>query len=209
MKLWTGLIIGISGSLAILLIFLIVPVLILEYSWWWFFAPLIFIIISWIFLGIILLVINFKKPKITKLKLNISDAVKRAVYEMKYDEDNPDNFRIDKKKLSREGEKGYEKTPILLLEGVGTEKNQKRVIIFNLNNPKQESTKLIDPSDNEIEKSIKDIAENPQEEDIKQETTIGVDSFGRPITTTKIVKPSSTERKMEEEQKKVDEANMI
>ncbi|NQU32162.1 MAG: hypothetical protein HQ521_02910, partial [Bacteroidetes bacterium] len=54
-----------------------------------------------------------KKPPV-KLKIDLKDAKQRAIYEMKYDNENPDNFKIDKHKLLRIGEKGTEPTPILV-----------------------------------------------------------------------------------------------
>jgi hypothetical protein len=210
MKLTTGLIIGLIGSGLILVFFLIVPVIIYDQSWWWLFAPLIFILLVWIAIGIILLILHFKKKPIIKANIDLKGAEKRAIYEMKYDTANPDNFKIIKPaRLERIGEKGTELTPICIIEGLGTEKNERRAIVSNLNNPKQETTKLINYTPEQLERAIKKIAERPPEEDTKEETTLGVDQFGRPITTTRITRPSSTEKKAEEEKKKVEEKNLM
>ena len=118
---------------------------------------------------------------------------------MKMEDDNPDNFKITQEKTIHRGNKGLE-TPILLLEGYGTELNERRVVIINMNNPKQKMTKLTDPSLEDIEKYANLIADNPQEPDIKEETITGMDAFGRPTTTTKRVSPSSTESVKKEEE---------
>jgi len=198
--LWSGI-----GSLVFLIGMMLIPLL-SNASWWWFFGFLIFIVILWLIVGIIFLILRLiKKPPI-KLRIDLRDAKNRAIYEMKYDDDNPDNFKILKSKLVKIGEKGAEKTPIAVFDGVGTELNQRRVTIINLNNPKQESTPLVDPTDDEIKEAIRLIAEHPPEEEIKEETTIGTDRFGRPVTTTKIRRPSSTELK---EQKEKEEAEKV
>jgi len=207
MKNWHKLAIVGGGVFFILSFLLIVPVIMMDKSWLWFFIPLGFFTLSGIVVGIIFLIAKIKKPKPVQLKIDIGSAKKRAIYEMKMDTDNPDNFRIEKSLLRRVGREGAEMTPIGVFIGTGTELNQKRVVIMNLNNPKKESTHLVDPSDDEIEIAIKQIAENPPEE-IKQEITQGIDAFGRPITTTKIRKPSSIVKE-EKEKKETEEANAI
>ena len=149
-----------------------------------------------------------KKPPV-KIKIDLKDAKKRAVYEIQTEEDNPDNFQILKSKLIRIGEKGLEKTPILVLEGVGTEKNEKRVVIINLNNPKHEMTKLINPSEEEKMLAIRLIAEHPPEEAIKEEITQGMGQYGMPQTSIKRTIPSQAEQKEKEEKEKAESANAM
>jgi len=181
---------------------MIVPVIIMDKSWWWFFGPLIFFIVAGLITGTILLVTRMKKKPPVKIKLDLRDAKKRAIHEIQTEEDNPDNFQILKSKLIRIGEKGLEKTPILVLEGIGTEKNEKRVVIINLNNPKHEMTKLINPDDDEKMLAIRLIAEHPPEEAIKEEITMGMGQYGMPQTTTKRTIPSQAEQKEKEEKEK-------
>ena len=198
-------------TLVILVFFAVVPWVIMDKSKWWFFTPLIFFGVAYILFGFGYLIYKVvTKKKTVEIKLNIKDAKLRAVHEMKYDLDNPDNFKINKSRLVRIGEKGADKTPILVLIGIGTEMNQKRVIIINLNNPKQESTSLIDPSeeDKEIEKSIRLIAEHPPEEE-RTTTEEGVDAFGRPTRIIKTRKPTTFEEKKKEEESKAEEANAM
>jgi len=209
MKFFNKITITAIAELVALAFFMIVPVLILDKSWWWFFIPFIVIIISDIVIGIIVAVITYskrKKPEV--MKINIKDAKKRAIYEMKYEEDNPDNFKIISDKTIHVGEKGSEMTPVLLIEGVGTELGERRVVIVNMNDPKQRQTHLIDPSKEEIEKYAKLIADNPPEE-IFEETTTSMGQFGMPTTKTTIRKPSSVEAIKKEEERKAEESNAM
>ncbi|MBU0958142.1 MAG: hypothetical protein KKF56_05025 [Nanoarchaeota archaeon] len=185
-------------------------VIVFDQSWRWLWGVLILLFVAGVVVGIIkLILLKFNKRPPEQIKLDISSAKARAIYEQKMDTDNPDNFKIKNSILLRVGEKGKEKTPILHLEGKGTELNQDRDIIINLNNPKKEMTILIDASKDEVEKAIRVIAEHPPEEE-QTETTIGMDMMGRPTTTTKIRRPStSLERKMEEEKAKAEEVGGI
>jgi len=208
-KLWHWLLIIFGSVFSILAFFIIVPVIILDKSWWWFFGPLIFFLVAGLIVGLILLITRMKKKPPVKIKIDLKDAKKRAVYEIQTEEDNPDNFQILKSKLIRIGEKGLEKTPILVLEGVGTEKNEKRVVIINLNNPKHEMTKLINPSEEEKMLAIRLIAEHPPEEAIKEEITQGMGQFGMPQTSIKRTIPSQAEQKEKEEKEKAESANAM
>ena len=208
MKLWKKLVIaGISGSVLLILLLMLIPIL-SERSWWWVGGPTIFIIVVWVVVAITLLALKLTKRKPAEIKLNIKDAKVRAVHEMKLDENNPDNFKIDESILKRIGEKGSTPTPVLILNGMGTELNQKRTVIINLNNPKQESTHLIDASEDKVLEYSKAIAEHPPEEEFRKETA-SLDMFGRPVTTTVTRRPSSSEKKLEEEKKKAEEAEAI
>jgi len=170
--------------------------------------PLIFLVLVGLIVGGIILITKWKKKPIIQQKINLRDAKSRVIYEMKHDEDNPDNFRIDSFEITKEGSAKSEKTPVATFYGIGTELNQKRVVIVNLNNPKHEVTMLIDPTKEEIKQARNSIADNPEEE-IREETTIGMDQFNRPITTTKTTRPTSAERKQEEEIKKAEETQVI
>jgi len=179
--------------------FLIVPI-VSEWSWKWFFYPFVIIIATDIIVGIVIVIIKFarqKKPEVSKL--NIRDAKRKAVYEMKMEDDNPDNFKIEQEKVMHIGEKGGEKTIVLLLEGYGTELRQKRIVIINMTNSKQKQTRLIDPTIEEVKECIRLIADNPPEE-IVEETTTSMGQFGMPTTKTTVRKPSSVDATKKEEE---------
>lgn len=198
-----------GATLGILAFFMIFPVLVMDRSWWWFFAPLIFFGVAFAITGIIILIVKIvtrKKP--TEIKINIKDAKIRAVYEVAHDLDNPDNLKIDKSKLFKIGEKGAEKTPILIIMGKGTEMNEKRIIITNLNNPKNETSNLTDPPEEEIREAIRLIADHPPEE-VVEEIKTSMGQYGMPETVRKITRPSSYEEKKKEEENKAEEANAI
>lgn len=200
MKLWKIVLIVLGITLVILAFFMIVPVIVMDKSWWWFFAPFIFFIVAYIVAGLIILIVKIvtrKKPK--EKKINITDTKLRAVYDMKYDLDNPDNLRIDKSILAKIGEKGAEKTPVLFIKGTGTEMNQTRIIIINLNNPKNEQSSLIDPTEDEIKDAMRMIADHPPEE-IFETIKESMGQFGIPEKITTIRRPSSANEKKKEEE---------
>lgn len=209
MKIWKWALIITGGVLVILGFLLIVPVIILDKSWWWFFAPFIFFAFVGIIVGIIFLVLKLRKPKPTIIKIDMKDAKHRVIEEVKNDEDNPDNFKIDKSKLFKIGEKGAERTPIGVFDGYGTEKNERRVAVVNLNNPKKETTHLPDPSEKEIEEAIRLIADNPPEEKIQESTSVFDPFTGRSITSTRIGKPSQYTKQIEQEKKEAEEVSAI
>lgn len=200
--------ISIGGTLSILAFFLIVPVIIMNKSWWWFFLPLIILIVIGLILGLIIFLTKLNKKPIVTKKISLKDARARVIYDMKHDEDNPDNFKIDYFLTTKEGSTKFEKTPVVTFYGTGTENNENRAVVVNLNNPKQETSMLIDKQEDEIKEARRLIADNPSEE-IKEETTIGMDNFGRPITTTKTTRPSQAERKAEEEKKEAEVVNSL
>ena len=210
MKAWQWVIIvSVIITVVFLIIGIVIPI-VFDTTWWWFFGIFIFLIFSWIVIGTIFLIIFLTKKQPVKAKIDLKDAMKREIYDMKYDENNADNFKINgHKRFERIGERGTDPTPILILDGIGTEKKQRRVSVINMNNPKQEVSRLINPTEDAIERAINKIAERPPEEDIKEEITLGTDQFGRPITKTKIQRPSSTEAKLEREQKEVEEKNLM
>ena len=201
MKFHWKIILPLIGCILILVFMLIVPVIIYDKSWWWFFGTLIFLAVVGATIGIIFFILSLKKKAVSTIKLDVKQAKEKARMEIRDEFDNPDNFKIEKSRLERWGQRGTERTPILILEGIGTEKKQKRVVIMNLNNPKKESTKLINPTIEEMDRAIKLMAENPPED--VEEKTMGLDEFGRPIT--KITKrPSFYEKEKEKEEKRVE-----
>ena len=185
----------------------IIPFAIFGLSAWWGWSTLIILGTAWLIYGIVLLIKKLIGGEIITSKIAVGDAKRREIEAIKYDEDNPDNFLIEKTILERHGEKGKEPTPILVLKGYGTEKKQKRFSIINLNNPKEEFTRLIDPKQEEIERSIRLMAENPSEEIIEEVRQSF--EYGVPITTTKRKLPSSQKLRDEQEKKQLEEKTAI
>jgi len=142
MKTWQKIFFVALGITILIVVGIMFIPLFTDASWWWFGGTLILFGFAWGVVGILLLYIKLSKKLPIKLKIDLKDAKQRAIHEMKYDNDNPDNFKIDRWKLLRIGEKGKEPTPILVLDGKGTELNQQRTIIINMNNPKQEKMQL-------------------------------------------------------------------
>lgn len=182
----------ISGifTFILLLFSLIVLALILKLNWWWFFGTLIGSAVIWLTIGFIMLIKKLNAPLPERIKIDIKDAKEKEVNAIKLDSDNPDNFMIEKSRLERHGREGAEKTPILILEGYGTEKMQKRVSIINLNNPDKEVTRLIAPKPEEVQRAIRLIAENPTDEPTVEDIQTGF-GFGMPSQHIRRVIPSS------------------
>lgn len=207
-KRWYWIIAGIV-SLIILLFLLFVPVIAMDGSWWIFLGSLIGIAFIWMIIGIVVVIIRLKKIKPIVSKIDMSDAKNLVIHNMKYDEDNPDNFRVDRRVLMKIGREGTEKTPIGYFEGVGTELNQKRIVVVNLNNPKKELSGLIDPTDKEISEAIRLMADNPPDPEVWEETITKMDLFNRPVVTTRVRKPSGVVEKAKQEEQKVEEVNAM
>ena len=201
--------VGVGATLLILAFMMVLPVIILDKSWWWFFGTLILFAVVWGGVGLTILILRLNKPKPATIKIDMKDAKERAVYRMKYDKDNPDNFRVEGERLFKIGEPSTEKTPVGIFWGVGTELNEHRVTITNLNNPKKENSNLINPTKEEVSEAVRLIADNPPSPDIWEEAIQKQDPFGRPITITKIRRPSTTQQKIEQEKKDVEETNAM
>jgi len=187
---------------------LIVPVLIFNLSWWWLGGTLIIEGIIGAIVGIILLIIKLLKKTEIPIELKTEDVKRKAVIELKNDEHDPDNFIISQSPIWKVGEKGAEKTPVLILFGKGTETNTTRVAIINLKKS-DEITWLKDPKDEkEIELWAVRIAET-HEEETKEEITTGTDIYGRPQITTKIIRPSIQELQKQKEKEDAESRNII
>jgi hypothetical protein len=204
MKLWLKLVLIGIGISIFFIVGLLVLTLVFKIWWGWFIILLIFLFICWGAIGIVKIVLIFtrKKPSVEKISLN--DAKQRAIYEMKYDDNNPDNFKIDDSYPVKIGEKGKPKTPVAILEGKGTENNERRVVIINLNNPKKEISSLINPTDEKMAKCVALIAEYPAEESITEEIITQLGQHGIPETRIKrrIPNVSENEQKEKEEAEK-------
>lgn len=188
---------------------LIVPILTFNLSWWWLLGTLIIETIIGSIIGIILLIIKLLKKIEVPIEIKTEDIKKKAVNELKNDEHDPDNFIIYQAPTWKIGEKGSEKTPVLILFGKGTETNTTRVAIINLKVLNEIISWLKDPKDEkEIEEWAKRIAET-HEEETKEEITTGTDIYGRPQITTKIIRPSTQELQKQKEQEEAEKPNII
>jgi len=175
-------------------------------TWWWFGGFLIAELILGGIIGLIFLFIRLSKEDEKPKGINSKDSKERAVYEIKWDKHNPDNFMVQGERICNVGQPGAERTPIHHLWGRGSETNNKIDFFVNL----KDSTKkrlvfsyLMEANDNKINEVLRLMAINPETE-IKEEKTITADEFGRPVTkiTTKKV---NEEQKKEEEAKKQEE----
>lgn len=191
----------IIGSIIGSLVFLFlssVPVM-FGFSWWWFFGTLIFLITGWLIFGAVRLGAIISKRKPVQLEVDLSKAVNRAIYEMKYDTENPDNFHVINIRLRKIGKEGAEMTPVAILEGWGTETNTRRVVIINMANPEKEIAVLNDPTPEEWQEEARLMADHPPERTIKEEFFTGqIDLMGNPMKGVRTTSPTMIERKQKE-----------
>jgi len=189
------------GSFFILIIMLILPVLILGSSWWWFFGTLIFLAFSWLLAGAIIMIARMSKIEGTTKKIDNKDAISKEIESIKEDENNPDNLEPRDTWRRNIGAEGHEKTPILVIDGRGTELNQRRISIINLNDPKN-PTRLTNPPEDELVEAIRFIAEVPSPEPIKENVN---EFFKQGIMQTTRTIPSPSKQKEKDEEAKIEE----
>mgnify|MGYP001561717404 CR=1 FL=1 len=208
-KFWWIIIIGSVVLIPLILILVITRFLMNPVKSWWFFGgALIFYFVVGLITGIIFLIFKLRVKKEPKIELEPKDARAKAVYELKMDEDNPDNFIVEKQKILRVGMIGLPRTSILWLKGKGSEKNQRIDALINLGDTKGEISWLRGGTDQESKETAKGMALNPSEE-IVEEKIMGIDEFGRPTTRVTTKKASQVEKKLEEEKKEAESANII
>jgi hypothetical protein len=199
----TWILIFLGITIILLALTLIVPVLIFDRSWWWFWGTLIFEAVCWIIAGIILLILHLKSKKTEIETVELDEAIQMAKNHSTQHPDNCDNFIYNNHKITKVGEQGAEKTPIIILKGIGTELNEDRFFIINKEN-KEEFSMLINPSDEELTSAIVQIAKSQPTIEVTEQVQ-GVNKFGQATTSFITKRPSRAEVKKEEEEKKAEE----
>jgi len=176
-------------------------IIVADTRWVWILPSILAVVIGWSIVGISMFIIRLRKKPIVRQKLDIGTARKKAVTEVMMDEDNPDNFVIDKQVLGRKGEPGSEKTPIVWFQGKGTETSKTINILTNLNDPKGESIRIDDAPDDKIETLMEQFAENP---DVKviEERIQSMGQWGQPEIKTTITRSAGKKEDKEEEEAK-------
>jgi hypothetical protein len=208
MKTWK--IISIIAGVSVFLLVLSLSFkLIFNWSWWVVIGTSIFLSSGWLVGGIIFLIIKLTKKEPTILTPNLEDVEELVKYKMKHDEENPDNFIIEERRLWKIGEPESERTPIWVLSGHGSELMEDRVVLVNSKNLAEISfliNKNLKDNLKEILEEATRMAEH-QPDIITREVVPGggVDEFGRPIPTKVIVRSQSrTEMKQKEEEEEVE-----
>lgn len=195
--------IGIGISFFILGLNILVIVL-ASSSWWWILITIILWGFGWGGTGIIILIIKIRKKPLLRMKLDMTTAERRAVHDVKYDENNPDNFKVNFRTIRHEGKTGMEQTPIAWFKGEGTETGATIHVLMNMNDPKGESLRVDNAPDDFIIQVIEKFAENPAEK-VVEERTQTTDTYGRPIQTLKVTRATTAEKK---EEKEIEEAKV-
>lgn len=185
--------------------FIAVPWLIMDQSYWWAIVPAIVIILGDFIWAFLWMWIHYKKRDNMKDKMDVKEAIKFIKNEIKTDEDNPDNFILQKQRLLKIGGRNTEKTRVLCLYGHGTETDTDRFAIMNLDNQYKEITYLIDALPEEIAIACIDISDTKPDDMVKEEIITALDNFGRPVTTQKRSSPSPSEERKAKEEKQEDE----
>jgi len=193
------------SSVFILVSLMIIFPIILKTKWFFpFTLPLILISTAWMIYGLIELIRiwNKKTPEIDKIKT--TEAVAFHILRVTRDKDNGDNLIIKERVLGRFGEQGTTPTPVLLLICKGEVKKQKRAILINLNNYKEEFSEVSNPSEQKIERLKKIISENPPDDRFEESellTNWGVQKTRKPYMPS-----SQKERDKLNEQKAIEES---
>lgn len=204
---WWVLIVTTAFFLPLLIVF-VVTILILGLTWWWTLGVFIVEFVLGLVVAAIFIAFSRLKKKKPEPKVSVDSIVQRAIIEKKMDPDNPDNFLVQEKILCRYGDTNYEKTAILWIHGVGTELNKRIDCITPLTKAKEEKTWLENASDEKCIQIARLMAEHPEQE-INEERTTGLDEYGRPTTTVRTKRMSSSEKKLEQEKKEAEEANSL
>jgi len=198
-KFWAWMIFGISTFLLIASI--VIPIII---EWkkfrWIFFIVLGLYVLGWIIYLIVFLVKLY--GKVTPIeKIDVTTAIDKEVESIKEDRYRPDNFIPKEYFLGRYGEAGKPKTPNLVVLGEGSEMNDKRVSIINLNNRK-ETSRVTNKTEEEIKKLANLLAENPDTE--THEEIIIPGGYGMGMQRIKRTLPSSQSKRDEIEQQEAE-----
>lgn len=200
MKTIWKIVLGISGSVILIVINILIVVLAdagLRHIWW----AVGLVGLVWLVVGISQLILRYKKKPLTKEKLDIDTAKLKAIHTIKYDTENPDNFHISDEIQTNKGEGGKDKTPIVWLPGTGTENNTKIDVLVNLNDPKGKLVIMRNKEDNFVKQIMEEFAENPSQR-IIEERIRSTDTFGRPIETVKTTKAGEAKKQEEEDKQK-------
>jgi hypothetical protein len=210
LKTWQWIIISIvSFMFPLSAMFIITRILITPaLSWWWFFGTLIGEIVIGMIIGVIILVLKLKKIEPIKTKLDVKTAREKAVYQKKYDSDNPDNFIIKKQIINNVGTAGKPITRVLHLQGEGSETEQEINAVINLDKPKLEISWFSNATESQIKEIVMKTAEYPESE-IREERVVGYDPFGRELKQTTVRKVSQIEKEIKEEKKEAELKQMF
>lgn len=177
-------------------------------SWWWTIITIIILFFIMIIVGGVLLFLKLRKKQPQKEIINAEDAEIRAINSLKYDADSPDNFIRKNRKISMVGEAGKDRTPILWLQGEGSENKQKIDMLVRLDNPNLPVVFLFGESNNYVKQTIVEFAENP-ERVVVEERIPTFDESGRPATTIRTHRMSRAEQQQKEEEKEALEKEAI
>ena len=197
-----GFLVSLPVGITILLIVL------LKGSWYWIILPIVLIIVGGLTAGGIILAIKLSKRSKLEEKVKPSDAEASAIYQMVYDNDDPDNFIREDREIANVGEKGGEMTKILWLKGRGSETRVRRDILINLMNPNIYPLFLKEKEDKDVREVIKNFAENPEKVIVEERTPV-TDEYGRTSVSVKTTKMSQTEKKEKEENEEAEKSQAM
>lgn len=192
-KLLIGVTSGVTGFLFLVALILTLTKIVETWKLFWIFAIIIGII--WGIVFTIYLINLGTTIDVNANSINDTEAIARFKEEVLEEDDNPDNLIPFKEPaIYRLGSPSKESS-ILVAGFIGTEMNQKRFLVQNLDNKKIRS-KLTDPKPEEILEAMNLSPESPKDmivEKIKQRF-----EFGQP-TTEKEIKRSAEQKKEESE----------
>ncbi len=199
--------IGVGVSVVILAFVIVLPIVILDQTWWWLGITFFVELFVWAIIGLVFLLKSVRKKPLAQEKIDMKTAKARAIREVKYDEDNPDNFKINTSVIKRVGE-GSEKTPIAWFRGTGTEMGDEINVLINISDAKMDALRIDNASEPDVEEVIRTFAENPAEK-IIEERTQSVDKFGRPEETVKTTRSSSVKEQEKKDKEEAEKASAL
>lgn len=199
--------IGVGVSVVILAFVIVLPIVILDQTWWWLGITFFVELFVWAIIGLVFLLKSVRKKPLAQEKIDMKTAKARAIREVKYDEDNPDNFKINTSVIKRVGE-GSEKTPIAWFRGTGTEMGDEINVLINISDAKMDALRIDNASEPDVEEVIRTFAENPSEK-IIEERTQSVDKFGRPEETVKTTRSSSVKEQEKKDKEEAEKASAL
>lgn len=192
-KLLFGVTGGVTGFLFLVALILTLTKIVETWTLFWIFVGII--VFTWIGVGIYFLIKLGTTIDVKANSIDDKEAIAKFKEEVLEEDDNPDNLIPFKEPaIYRLGSPSKESS-VLVAGFIGTEMNQKRFLVQNLDNKKIRS-KLTDPKPEEILEAMNLSPESPKDmivEKIKQRF-----EFGQP-TTEKEIKRSAEQKKEESE----------
>jgi len=203
-KIWLW--VGTGITILIPLVLMIVFPIILDKSWKSVWITGIIEISGWLIAGIIIAIKLGSKTE-TIQKIITREIVDWHIERIKDDEYIADNFILMGREVGNFGDPIKGVSPVLLMIGYLTEKEQDMVIIINLNNPKEQFTDVFNVTPEQIKELKELIADNP-DKTIKEDIKL-LNAFGNQFGNISRTLPSSQKERDKIEDEKIEKESSL